>query len=146
MTTISLVDLNLSPQIILGDQEHRRLLNLAMSGIGHTADDSDSLLYELERATIVPEGSVPSDVVRMGSTVAYRTGDGENRSVQVVFPGEADIDQGRISVMTPIGTALIGLRNSQSISWLTRAGRKQTLTVLQVMEPMDEDNPPPSAA
>ncbi len=145
MTTLTLTDFNLSPEIILGSEDHRRLIVLALAGSGHTADDADGLLYELERAQIVPDPSVPSDVVRMGSPVRYRTNGGEEREVTLVFPAEADIAAGRVSVLTPVGTALLGLRRGQSITWLTRDGRKQVLTVLAVSPP-EGDDPGPLAA
>jgi regulator of nucleoside diphosphate kinase len=147
MTTISLSDFSLSPEIILASSEHRLLLRLAMGGTGHTADDADDLLYELERATVVPDQFLPSDTVRMGSTVSFRTAEGEQKAVELVLPVDADIAEGKISVLTPIGTALLGLRTGQSISWRTRDGRRQALTVLQVMAPQLNDEPePPTAA
>ncbi|MFD2646401.1 nucleoside diphosphate kinase regulator [Devosia albogilva] len=147
MTTISLSDFSLSPEIILASSEHRLLLRLAMGGSGHTADDADDLLYELERATVVPDQFLPSDTVRMGSTVSFRTAEGEQKSVELVLPIDADIAEGKISVLTPIGTALLGLRTGQSISWRTRDGRRQALTVLQVQAPQLTDEPePPTAA
>lgn len=143
MTTISLADFNLSPQIVLGSADHRQLISLAMGG----AEDADGLLSELERAQVVPDSALPQDVVRMGSTVRFRTDGGAERSVQVVWPAEADIATGKISVLTPVGTALIGLRAAQSITWLTRDGRKQVLTVLGVTAPeSDDDDPGPMAA
>lgn len=68
----------------------------------------------------------------MGSHIHCRTGDGNERELELGYPADADIDCGRISVMTPIGTALIGLACGQSITWQTRASRLQTLTVLSV--------------
>lgn len=53
----------------------------------------------------------------------------------LVYPGEADIAAGRVSVLTPIGTALIGLAEGQSIVWQTRTGVSKRLTVLKVEEP-----------
>lgn len=145
MTTISIVDFDLSPDIVLGKEDHRQLIVLAMAGIGHSAEDADGLLYELERAKVMPDASVPSDVVRMGSRVRFRTDGGNERAVELVYPEHADIGTGKISVLTPIGTALIGLRNGQSITWLTRDGRKQVLTVLSVLPP-EGDDPGPMAA
>jgi regulator of nucleoside diphosphate kinase len=144
VTTMTLSDFHLSPQIVVGISEHRQLLVLAMAGRGHTADDADGLLYELERAKVVTDHSVPSDAVRMGSTVRYRSNGGVDRVVQLVFPKDADIAHGRISVLTPVGTALLGLRVGQSITWLTRDGRNQMLTVLGVTPPdggSDSDGP-----
>lgn len=145
MTILNFADFRLSPEIILGKDEHHTLLLLAMAGTGHTADDSDELLYELERARVVADGFVPPDVVRMGSTVTFTTGE-STRTVQLVFPSQADISQNRVSVLTPIGTALIGLRTGQSISWRTRDDRRQALTVLRVIQPPTEGPESPSAA
>lgn len=144
MTTLTQADFRLSPEIVLSRQEHRALLLLAMAGTGHTADDSDELLFELERAMVVPDGLVPPDVVRMGSIVSFQTAD-ETRTVQLVYPKEADIAQGKVSVLTPIGTALIGLRTGQSITWRTRHDRRQALTVLRVVQPPVEPEPPAAA-
>jgi regulator of nucleoside diphosphate kinase len=147
MTTITLEDFNLSPKIVMGLSDHRQLIVLAMAGRGHTADDADGLLYELERASVVADEALPTDAVRMGSKVRYRTNGGVERDVTLVFPKDADIGEGRISVLTPVGTALLGLRPRQSISWLTRDGRTQVLTVIAVTPPAaDEDDPGPLAA
>jgi len=54
--------------------------------------------------------------------------------VTLVYPAEADISQGRISVLTPVGTALIGLRSGGSITWETPAGEARQLTVLAVRD------------
>jgi regulator of nucleoside diphosphate kinase len=54
--------------------------------------------------------------------------------VTLVYPGEADIGQGRISVLTPVGAALIGLSKGQSIDWATRTGETRRLTVIEVHE------------
>jgi regulator of nucleoside diphosphate kinase len=117
-----------------------------MSGIDHTPDESDTLMHELERARVVPDSAVPNDIVRMGSVVFYRTASGEQRAVQIVLPKDADIAQGRISIMTPVGIALIGLRTGSSISWRTRNGRKEVLTVLGVVGPRGGGDPGPIAA
>jgi len=145
MTVTSLTDFHLSPDIVISHNEHQTLLRLAMAGTGHTSDDSDELLNELDRAIIVPNGFVPADVVRMGSTVAFRTSE-ETRTVQLVFPKDANIAEGKISVLTPIGTALIGLRAGQSITWRTRNAKKHALTVLRVVAPAEDEPQPPSAA
>jgi regulator of nucleoside diphosphate kinase len=146
MTVLSLSDFNLSPEIIIDRDEHRRLTVLALAGSDHSSEESDWLLYELERARLVPPGDLPDDVVRMGSRVRFRTNAGQSRAVVLVYPNNADISADRISIMTPIGVALIGLRTGQSITWLTRDGRKQVLTVLGVTQPDDGGCEPPNAA
>jgi regulator of nucleoside diphosphate kinase len=131
--TLSIVgDLPLTPAIVLNTDDFRLLTNLAHAGISEASTVADDLLVELDRANVVPPEQLPADVVRMGSRVRYRTGDGDEREVELVYPADADIDRTRISVMTPIGAALIGLAKGQSITWQTRAGRVQMLTVLKV--------------
>ncbi|MGN6489557.1 MAG: nucleoside diphosphate kinase regulator [Devosia sp.] len=147
MTTISLAEFNLSPDIVLGLGDHRSLLELAMAGRGSASEEAEELLNELERARVVGDEVLPFDAVRMGSTVRYKAGGGAEREVVLVYPKDADIQSGRISVLTPVGTALLGLRPKQSITWVTRDGRKQMLTVLSVLPPAeDDDGPGPSAA
>ncbi|WP_407649143.1 GreA/GreB family elongation factor [Devosia algicola] len=55
----------------------------------------------------------------------------------MVYPVQADISRGRVSVLTPVGAALIGLRTGQSITWETRDGRNNVLTVLSVINVVD---------
>ena len=126
---------NLRPRITLSDVEHHQLLVLAMTGVGQPPDAGDELVRELDRARVVPQDKLPADVVRMGSRVTYRSDDGEEHTVKLVYPGQADISADRISVLTPVGTALIGLRPGQSITWLTRTGQKRVLTALTVTPP-----------
>lgn len=144
MTTISLSE-TFSPPIIIAKSEHSQLSLLALAGIGHSADAADDLLYELDRAQVVADPALPIDSVRMGSRVRFRTGRDE-RDVTLTYPGDADIAERRISILTPVGTALIGLRAGQSISFRTRDGRPQLLTVLSVRPPETEDDPGPRAA
>jgi hypothetical protein len=61
---------------------------------------------------------------------------------------DADISEGKISVLTPVGTALIGLRKGQSIAWSARDGKRHALTVLDVTGPEEpeDDDPGPIAA
>jgi len=122
----------LKPHIVLNDIDCDRLGRLALEASDRLPDVAETLLAELERATILAPEKLPNDVVRMGSTVRYAADDGSERSVTLVYPGEADIAQGRISVLTPIGAALIGLSVGQSIDWTTLDDRSQILTILSV--------------
>ncbi|GGA42984.1 hypothetical protein GCM10011499_10670 [Pelagibacterium lentulum] len=98
------------------------------------ASVADQLMNELDRARVVDQGKLPDDAVRMGSIVSFTTEDGFNRTFQLVFPGNADIASGKVSVLTPIGAALIGLREGQSIPWTARDGRRLSLTVNRVQQ------------
>ncbi len=123
----------LTPPITLGEQEHHQLLLLATTG---PAEAGDNLLAEIERARIVPENKLDPGIVRMGSRVSYRTDNGDTHEVTLVYPGQADISAGRISILTPVGTALIGLRVGQSITWTSRDGRRNVLTLTSVSQPV----------
>jgi regulator of nucleoside diphosphate kinase len=120
------------PALIVSVVDQERLSRLAMAAMDRLPEIADELLSEMERATIVDGDSIPSNVVRMGSTVEFVSNDGQHRRVTLVFPAEADIAQGKISVLTPVGTALIGLSEGQSIMWTTRDGRDQELSILSV--------------
>jgi regulator of nucleoside diphosphate kinase len=123
--------------------DHERLSRLAESYIGRNPEVVDELFAELDRARLVEDGRIAGDVVRMGSSLRFTSDLGEDRRVTLVFPGEADIAEGKVSILTPIGAALIGLAAGQSIDWTARDGRVHRLTVEAVEAPGTA--PPPAA-
>lgn len=123
------------PSIIVSAADERRLTDVAITALDQAPEAAEQLLLEIERAEVVPTHAVPANVVQMGSTVELTTEEGPNRRVTLVFPGQADVAAAKISILTPIGAALIGLSEGQSIAWRTRDGRKRRLTVLAV-EPL----------
>lgn len=123
------------PAIMVSEADYDRLVSLAAAAEDRAPDVASMLQTEMERAKIVPADAFPAHVVQMGSTVEFRFDTGPQRRVTLVFPGEADFAQGRISVLTPIGAALIGLSPGQSIAWTARDGRRHRLTVLSVAQP-----------
>jgi regulator of nucleoside diphosphate kinase len=76
----------------------------------------------------------------------FTTDAGEDRTVTLVFPGRADIAEGKVSVLTPIGVALIGLAVGQSIDWTARDGRTHRLTVRDVETHFDVPAAGPSVS
>ncbi|MEZ5832430.1 MAG: nucleoside diphosphate kinase regulator [Dongiaceae bacterium] len=122
------------PEIIVGDTDHARLTSLANAALDAAPDTAEELLSEMDRAKVVADDAVPDDVVRMGSVVEFRSGE-EQKRVSLVFPAEADIAAGKISVLTPVGAALIGLPQGGSITWSARDGTSHQLTVLAVEAP-----------
>jgi regulator of nucleoside diphosphate kinase len=78
----------------------------------------------------------------MGSKLRFTTDTGEDRTISLVYPGQADIAQGRISILTPIGAALIGLRVGQSIDWTARDERTHQLTVQSIEPPLAATSKP----
>ena len=111
------------PPIYLTQDDMDRLLALVDAYPGRRFDQLEA---ELVRATVVAREKIPADVVTMNSRVVFeneRTG--ERREVTLVYPGSADIDSGKISVLVPIGTALLGLRVGQSIDWELPGGGRE---------------------
>ncbi|MGD9802323.1 MAG: nucleoside diphosphate kinase regulator [Hyphomicrobiaceae bacterium] len=127
------------PTIVVTKADFDTLSGLAEAVEERLPDAASVLQSEMDRARVVSPDAVPADVVRMGSTVEFRADNGQQRTVTLVFPGDADIAEGKISILTPIGTALIGLSPGQSISWAARDGRRQRLTVLKVEQPASAD-------
>ena len=123
------------PQIIISNADYDRLSDLANASLQRLPEVAQELLDELDRAKIVSEEAVPADVVRMGSTVTFKSDDGQTRTMTLVYPVDESLDAHRISVMTPIGAALIGLGVGQSISWPGRDGKQHRLTVTKVAAP-----------
>ena len=121
-----------STTLIVSDAEYERLTDLANASMERLPAVAQELLDELERAQIVGDKDVPKDVVRMGSTVTFKSDDGNTRTLKLVYPVDESLDEHRISVMTPVGAALIGLAEGQSISWTARDGKHHQLTVTKV--------------
>lgn len=120
------------PQIVVSTADYERLNDLANASIERLPEVAEELLSEMERAQVVDAGKVPPDVVRMGSTATFTSDDGHTRTLKLVWPVDESLDEHRISVMTPVGAALIGLAVGQSISWTARDGRHHRLTVTKV--------------
>ena len=121
-----------APAITMSELDQERLTALATAALERVPEVAEELLAEIERATVVEPGNLPAAVVRMGSTVEFSSDGGARRRVTLVYPGEADIAEGRISILTPVGAALIGLSEGQTIVSSRRDGREQRLTVLSV--------------
>lgn len=133
------------PAIKMTRSDHERLSRLAESLPAKTPSVADQLFVELDRARVVADGKISSTVVRMGSGLRFTSDLGEDRLVTLVFPDEADIAKNKISILTPIGTALIGLSAGQSIDWTARDGRIHRLTVESVTPPSDSTKAPAAA-
>lgn len=120
------------PAIVVSDIDQKRLTDLAIASLERIPEVAEELLAEMARASVVRPDELPPAVVRMGSIVDFSTDGGAVRRVTLVYPGEADIAQAKISILTPVGTALIGLSAGQSIASARRDGREQLLTVHSV--------------
>lgn len=127
------------PAISVSDIDFPRLMRLAEAIADQSPELADELIEELERARVVKAARLPDTVIRMGSTVTYSSDDGQHKTVMLVFPAEADIARGRVSILTPVGTALLGLSPHQSIAWTARDHRQHRLTVERVDQSAMDD-------
>ncbi|MGN6267344.1 MAG: GreA/GreB family elongation factor [Ginsengibacter sp.] len=88
-------------------------------------ENFSKLSGELKKAQIVEDDSMPADIVRLGSTVVIKDlVTRRDMTVTIVLPSKADIKQKKVSVLAPIGTALIGFRKGQTVSWNVPSGKK----------------------
>lgn len=121
------------PAIYLIAAECDALSGLALSAERRHPRASAMLLAELDRAQLCDPEDLPEQTVVMNSRIEFvDEGTGARRTVQLVYPGDADIGEGRVSILTPIGAALIGMRAGRSIRWPDRDGRDRMLRIVSV--------------
>ena len=113
-------------KITISTDDHRRLRALVASDsvqvMLQSADLAD-LQTELDRARVVPLEQVPDDVVTMNSTVELRDLDtDEAETYTLVYPDFADIANNCLSILAPIGTAILGYRVGDRLRWRVPAG------------------------
>ena len=95
----------------------------------------EELAVELERAAVVENAELPRDVVTMHSRVRMKDlMTGEHQDLVLVFPGQADVAAQRVSVLAPIGTALLGYRAGDEVTWATPGGLRR-LRIEKVVQP-----------
>ena len=106
---------------------------LAQNRSGQT---SSTLEDEISRAEVVAAHEIAPSVVTMNSQVRYRDKDtGAVHEVNLVYPHEADINRKKVSILAPVGIALLGLSVGQAISYRVPDGREKTIEVLAVRAP-----------
>ena len=128
------------PPITLTVDDRKRLERLAHAGMAQFPQAADYLAREVERAKILEAHQDARNFVRMGAWLEFRDDStGRIRRVRLVYPQQADVSACKISVLTPVGAALIGLAQDQSIQWPTPAGQWRSLTVLSVGDSVDEE-------
>jgi regulator of nucleoside diphosphate kinase len=123
-------DAMIAGSIIVTEFDKRRLLGLIEIFRARSTDpDSlDELELELERADTVDPSNVPADVVTMNSTVELVDLDTrDRRTLTVVFPGAADAASGRVSILAPVGLALLGARQGAQVECPTPGGTRRVV-------------------
>lgn len=114
------------------DMELLRAL-VEIHAFGGDAEGAARLEAELDRASIVPSEHVPVDVVTMNSRAVFEDDRGARREVLLVYPPAADGSRERVSVLSPVGTALLGLVVGESIDWPVADGATRRLRIVAVL-------------
>ncbi len=120
------------PEIRITENDRRTLQSLAFGALS-VPEVADELLNELDRAKTISKDEAEK-YIGLGSKATFTTSSGDKKTVRLVMPADADISQNKISILTPVGVALLGLSEGQSIDWEARNGRIGTLTVLKLHE------------
>ncbi|KRG67381.1 nucleoside diphosphate kinase regulator [Stenotrophomonas chelatiphaga] len=129
MTTAS----GLPPSITVSSHDLARLEALLDSPAASALPAAAALSDELTRAAVKAPGEMPEGVVKMHSRVECEDAtSGEKHVLTLVYPREANVDEHKVSVLAPVGTALLGLSIGQSIDWDAPGGRKLKLRVTAV--------------
>jgi regulator of nucleoside diphosphate kinase len=119
--------------LVLRKDDYDLLLSYLRGSRGHVActpREAEDLHTELQRARIVDKEAFPPDVVRINSRVKVAEKD-KTMEITLVTPEKANIKERRVSVMAPIGAALLGFRQGQQVQWKVPAGVK-TFTIVEV--------------
>ena len=126
----------INSQLVLRKDDYTLLRSYLNGGFEKSAFDrrnAEDLKAELKKAKLVNKNDFPLDVVRLNSKVRIKADDKEEiMEFMLVTPDKANIKENRISVMAPIGTALLGFRKGQKVKWQVPAG-KRTFTILEVI-------------
>ena len=129
MTTAS----GLPPSITVSSLDLARLEALLDTPAVSALPGAAALSDELTRATVLAPEQMPDGIVMMHSRVECEDASkGEKHVLTLVFPREANVDEGKVSVLAPVGSALLGLSVGQSIDWDAPGGRRLELRVTAV--------------
>ena len=141
-------------KIVLTEADQERLQSLLDSEFARVispVEYLEDLRVELRVAEVVPPNRVPRSVVTMNSTVTLRDLDtNERETYTLVYPEHADIANDRLSVLAPVGTAILGQRVGDEVTWRVPAGRRRLRVQRVLFQPEREgmleaemESPPP---
>ena len=119
------------PRIVLSRFDQERLEKL-LTKVG-ARPDLDALRAEIDRAEVVEPEEIPPNRVTMNSRVRFVVEESKDeREIALVFPGHANVEENRISVLAPVGSALLGLSVGDTIEWPLPNARSRRLRVVAV--------------
>ena len=121
------------PNVVITKLDADRLDRLLESLPDQAFAAKEQLQEELARAQIVESRDIPPDVVTMNSVVTFRVENtGREFSLKLVYPKDADGSTDKVSILAPIGSALLGIREGQTIMWPMPGGIAYNVRVLKV--------------
>ncbi|MDZ4082877.1 MAG: nucleoside diphosphate kinase regulator [Bdellovibrionales bacterium] len=119
------------PDIYILKADYEKLSNLAANSESRT---SELLEAELDRAKILSDDEFSESIVKMGSLVKYKDMESEKvLEITLVYPEEANLEAGRVSILAPIGIALLGLKVGSVIRWPMPSGHEKELKVVEIL-------------
>lgn len=122
--------MNTGNRIFITDQDYHRLMTLVAQ---EESTMAEALEEELSRANVIAQAEIPRDVVTMNSKVKFWDASTDHESeITLVYPQDANLQEGRVSVLAPVGIALLGLSVGQSIDWKMPNGAVKKLKVKAV--------------
>ncbi len=126
--------MNSRPQILLTSQDLERLEALLESLPPNTVAGTVELQSELERAEIVEPEQIPPTVVTMNSTVRFSIdSSGEEFCLTLVYPKDVDATGEKISILAPVGSALLGLSTGDEIDWPRPGGGRIKVRIKEIV-------------
>lgn len=120
------------PSITVSSQDYDRLMNLIDSVSRQDFPSIIALEKELDRADVVEPENMSDNIITMNSTAFVRDNNGHERHLTLVYPKEANFDKGKISILAPVGVAMLGLSVGQSIDWVLPDGKHSELKVIAI--------------
>ncbi len=123
-----------SPTITISSGDFERLDNFLNSLPPNSFPEADMLREELERARILDPDKMPGDVVTMNSKVRFVVEpSGKQYELTLVYPKDIDGSPDQISILAPVGSALLGLSIGQEIEWPAAGGKKIRVRVVDIL-------------
>lgn len=125
-----------TPAIHISTNDHAKLRLLVNAALRTSSNPAiEKLRQELDRAVVLDSGALPKDIVTLNSRVEFEdVATGEVEAYTLTMPERADVEQKRLSILAPIGTALIGFRQGDAVNWTTPGGVRQ-LKIRNVSQP-----------
>lgn len=124
-------------RLLISTHDKQRLDNLladARAHGQHSESDLDELATELDQAKIVEPRKLPANVVTMNSRILLRDVETQDeKTYSLVFPKDADVATGAISVLAPLGTAILGYSEGDELEWLMPSGRKRRFRIEKIL-------------